>query len=68
LLEFRWWICGVNSTFWYYSICLILLVCGESRSIMNTLYAVQNLITSRRNLSSSLNDDPFRTTLSLPKR
>jgi hypothetical protein len=37
LLEFRWWICGVNSTFWYYSVRLISLVCGESGSIMNTL-------------------------------
>jgi hypothetical protein len=36
LLEFRWWICGVKSTFWYYNVCLTSLVCGESGSIMNT--------------------------------
>jgi hypothetical protein len=38
LLEFRWWICGVNSTFWSSSVCLISFMCGESGSIMNTLY------------------------------
>jgi hypothetical protein len=38
LLEFGWWIYGVNSTFWCYNVCLISLVCGESRPIMNTLY------------------------------